>query len=386
MKSQKFLSAFAITAVIFLSIFVSPILTKTFAIEYGGIGGKPANPNPDNPRTKSIFIFNLAGGESVEDAVLIVNNTQESKTLLVYATDSQKSSDGSFACEQFTDSKDGVGNWIQLSKSELTLEPSTNEEIPFTISIPENVDVGEINGCIMIQEKKATIDNPEASGVSLSFRTGLRVVVTVPGEQIRKLEITEFDTSFDGNIIKTKMNVQNTGNVSIDTDVNIKMNSIIGTEVMNVSNEFPILRGEVSTYNIEIERPFWGGFFTLHPSVSYDPSTDAQIGIENEEAKTTINFASKSIFIMPTIGALIIELLILIIVLALIYYFIKQQKLKKQIANKWTTYKVNSGDTINSVSDKYNVDWKLLAKANRIRPPYTLQVGSNIKVPGSSSM
>lgn len=364
-----------------LSLFIQP--SQVFALEYGGIGGKPANPNPNNPRTKSIFLFNLAGGQTDRDAVLIINNTAETKTLTVYATDSQKSTDGSFACEQFLDTKDKVGSWITLEKSEVTLEASTTEEIPFTITLPENVDVGETNGCIMIQEKKPAASE-EASGVSLSFRTGLRVVVTVPGEQIRKLDINSFTAAFDGTFIKTRMDVENTGNVSIDSDIKIDVNSIFGTSVENVNNEFPILRGEVSTYNIEMERPFWGGFFTLSPSVDYDASTTAEIGIENDSTKTTITFPSVTIFIMPAGLALVVEAAVLIALIALGYFLFKRARVNRQISKSWVSYVVKQNDTINSIADSNKIDWKLLARANKIKPPYTLSIGSTIKVPNKT--
>src|SRR5688572_30836407 len=112
MKTRTILISFGIFIVLSI-VFPNLVL----AIEYGGVGGKPAYPREENPRTQSIFIFDLKPGEKQSDGVLVVNNTQETKTLVVYATDSQKSTDGSFACEQFEDVKDNVGSWIILEKS-----------------------------------------------------------------------------------------------------------------------------------------------------------------------------------------------------------------------------------------------------------------------------
>lgn len=60
---------------------------SAFAIEYSGIGGIPAYPKEDNPRSESIFIYENAPGSVVEDGVVVINNTQDKKTILVYATD-----------------------------------------------------------------------------------------------------------------------------------------------------------------------------------------------------------------------------------------------------------------------------------------------------------
>lgn len=357
------------------------IYSPIFAIEYGGIGGKPANPDPSNPRTKSIFIFTLSGGESDEDEVLIINNTKERKTLLVYATDSQKSTDGSFACEQFSDEKQGVGAWIKLEKSEVTLEPSTNIKVPFTIEIPDNVDVGELNGCILIQEKKDA-PSQDASGLSLSFRTGLRVVVTVPGEQVRDLIIKNFSAQFDGNLIKTKMDVENTGNVSIDSNIKINIRSVFGAQVEEISNEFPILRGETSVYNIEIQRPFWGGFFTLTPSVEFDNSQEAQVGIRNEESLKEISFQPVTIFIMPDTTALIVEIVIFLTIFGTMFILFKRLSKRREFKKVWTkVYMVEEGEDLESVAQRFAVSWKDLAKVNKLKPPYNIKKGSVLNVP-----
>jgi len=86
--------------------------------------------------------------------VKVVNNTPIRKTFLIYAGDSTPSTDGAFACKQFSEEKKDVGAWIKLEKSEITMDPSTNQVIPFTITVPKNASVGEHNGCILIQEKK----------------------------------------------------------------------------------------------------------------------------------------------------------------------------------------------------------------------------------------
>ena len=170
-----------LSGVVFV-LFVSAV----FAVEYGGIGGRPAYPRSDNARTESIFIHTLNPGQVQNEGVSVVNNSAEAKTILVYAVDSTPSTGGAFACEQLSQPKDDVGAWITLEKEDLLLESGTNELIPFTITVPQTASVGEHNGCIVIQEKLAKPDGK--SGVNLSFRTGLRVAVTIPGVLERNVE------------------------------------------------------------------------------------------------------------------------------------------------------------------------------------------------------
>lgn len=157
------------------------------AIEYGGFGGRPAYPRAGNPRTESIFVHTLEPGAIQKEGIKVVNNTPTKKTFLIYGGDSTPSTDGAFACKQLSEEKNDVGAWIKLDKSEVTMDPSTNQVIPFTITVPQNASVGEHNGCILIQEKK---DKQEGqAGMALSVRTGIRVAITIPGDLVRKLEI-----------------------------------------------------------------------------------------------------------------------------------------------------------------------------------------------------
>lgn len=362
------------------------------AIDYGGLGGKPANPDPDNPRTKSIFIFNIEPGQEKNDAVLVVNNTGETKTVLVYATDSQRSSDGSFACEQFADPKDSVGSWITLEKTELTIGSGKNEKIDFKIKAPSNASVGEENGCIMIQEKKI-LDN-DSSGVTLSFRTGLRVVATIPGEQIRKLDIDSFDAYFkivernqqDGSgtkvpLVLSNLTLKNEGNVSIDSKVHLMMDSLFGYRFFEIHNQYPVLRSDTATINFELPISKWGGIFNVYTNVEYDQSNQASVGIDSVNENTILNSERKIIFLMPELPYLIIELLVLIVLFTIIFFLIKRYIDLRKAQNTWIPYVVKSGDTINSIAETNSVSWKDIAKINKIKPPYTLENGVTILVP-----
>ena len=245
-------------AILTFAVFASSV----FAIEYGGFGGRPAYPDPNNPRTESVFIHTLEPGDIQKEGVVVINNTAEQKTVLVYGVDSSSSLDSSFACEQFSQEKNDIGAWIKLEKSEVTLNPGTNELVSFTISVPQNANVGEHNGCIVVQEKKEKADGK--SGVSLSVRTGLRVAITIPGELVRKLEIIGFTVTSrkDGSFL-LRSEAKNLGNVSIDADVQVITRYFFGATIVRHGGQYPIFRGGTSDWNFELKKPFWGGWYQI---------------------------------------------------------------------------------------------------------------------------
>lgn len=376
-KRDRRVRGFIFTSAVFFMLFAA---LPALAIEYGGSGGRPAYPRPDNPRTESIFIHTIEPGQLQEEGVVVMNNTAEAKTLMVYAADSTPSTGGAFACKQFVEPKTDVGAWISLEKQEVFLESRANEVVGFTIAVPEDASIGEHNGCILIQEKKEKVE--EQAGVSLSVRTGLRVAVTIPGEIKRKLEIVGFVVTQreDGSVV-LQPQIKNEGNVSIDADVSTTTRYFFGTTYSIQGGQFPILRGETSDLNFELPKLFWGGWYDARLVVEYDENPDAGVGVKSGMAMTRIESPTVRFFSFPTAAGLAIEVSVLLLLVALVLipaFFLKR---KRWIKDKWKEYQVQSEEDITMLAKRFNVSWKLLAKVNKLKAPYTLQAGKEILVP-----
>ncbi|MFA6194353.1 MAG: LysM peptidoglycan-binding domain-containing protein [Patescibacteria group bacterium] len=365
--------------VLFSLLFVFPVI-QAKAVEYGGIGGRPAYPRTDNPRTESIFIHTLKPGDIQKEGVLLVNNAAEKKTLLVYGVDSVVSSGGAFACRQMSEPKGSVGSWIKLEKNEVVLNPGANDLVPFTIEVPQTAGVGEHNGCIVIQEKKE--DSSGQAGVNLSFRTGLRVAISIPGEIVRKLEITEFRiTKEDNGNILLSPTIKNSGNVSVDTNIDVTTKNIFGGAYLKQGGEFPILRDQSSDWNFEIKKPFWGGFYRSSLRVEYQEDLSIEIGKNSNQPKTVLTGETITFFSFPKPLALMVELLFLIVGVIMTFLWRVYNKRKQWIKKSWKETEIKSGEDIKSLADRLEVSWRLLAKVNKLQAPYTLKPGQKLKVP-----
>lgn len=351
------------------------------AIEYGGFGGRPAYPREDNPRTESIFVHTLEPGEVKQEGVIVLNNTAERKTLEVYAADSEHSSGGGFACAQKSAARKDVGAWVELEENVVTLDSATNKTIPFTITVPENASAGEHNGCILVQEVKLQ-EGQKKAGASLSFRTGLRIAITIPGELTRKIEIVAFTISKqeDGDIL-LHPEVKNTGNVSIDADVQITTRNILGFEREENGGVSPVLRGETSEWNFIYNKPFWGGLYRSSLAVEYDENEGATVGVNTEGKLTRLKGPTVWFFSPPKLLALLLEIVILAIIIFILLRIMKQRKKDAWIKKDWVGHAVQADENINSLAKKFGVSWKDLAKANKLKPPYAIKPGDQIKVP-----
>lgn len=365
--------------VLLLALGVLPVAAQDqSSVGAGGIGGRPAYPRDDNERSKSIFIHTVEAGDAVDDGVKVINNSEESKTIAVYATDSVRSSDGAFACAQMVEPKNEVGSWIALEKEEVTLEPSESEIIPFTIAVPTNADVGEHNGCIVMQE--ADISNTVDSGIGLSFRSAIRVALLVPGTITKQLSIESLDVLQDSGSVILTPSVQNMGNVSLDVDMQSSLERLWGGSVSVRGGEYPVLRDQTSSWNFKHDAPFWGGWYKTSVTANYDSNVVSFLG-EEETTVSNLRLQGKTIFVVPAILAFIIYLGALVVVLTVVVFIIIQVRNKRLIAKTWATFTVEKDDDIKQLAHQHHTSWKKIAKANGIKPPYTLHEGQKIKLP-----
>lgn len=378
MLKLRHLGLINLALIVMLTIMVIPTV---FAQEIGsgGIGGRPAYPREDNPRSKSIFVHTLNPGESVNEGVTVINNSNEQKSVIVYPADSIVSSGGAFACEQFVDDRNEVGSWITMDKNKVTLESADSETVDFTITVPGNADVGEHNGCIVMQSEESNADVNE--GIGLNFRSAIRVAILVPGDIVKKLDIIKFSPNLTKDKLTLTTSIENTGNVSVDSDIQTFVKTIWGSTVSIVGGEYPVLRGETGEWNFDHERPFWGGWYKTNVSATYDSNVDNFIG-ENQDISTVkLEYPAVTIFVLPHILALAIELMVLAVAILLIAMAVKKVREKRAIKKTWLSYTVKPGQDIKYIAKARNISWRKLAKANRLKAPYTLEPGKTIKIP-----
>lgn len=348
------------------------------AIEFSGTGGKPAFPREENPRTDSIFVHIMKPGETVEEGIRAINNSDVIQTLLVYATDTSPASAGGFACKQLAEPKENVGTWINLKQTEITLEPKTNRVIPFTITVPENYDVGEHDACIAIQTKAAP-SKGEEGGMSIGTRSAIRVAITVPGEIIRNIEITDFSAE-KGSVSAI---AKNNGNVSIDANIEIILKNMFGQHVITYGGEFPVLRDKPKEWHFALPDFFWGGWYSADLTITYDEDPEAQTGVNTEGKLTSLEKDTIWLFIPPSTTGLIVEIIIVLFILINLFVLIVAIKRKRWIKHKWIEYKVNRNDNLQILGEKFDVSYNLLIKANKLKFPFILKQGQIIKVPPS---
>ena len=423
--------------VILISLILISSAFSAKAIEYGQIGGKPTNFDPNVPDSKSWFIYHLDLGTSKEDSLTISNLFSDQWDALIYAADSVKSSSGGFALKQISEDKTEVGSWVKfypdpkpdytnkifedgkkifeacaistddLTKNynltadqindfgqwcigktdvDLTMKAGEKIDLPFVITIPQNAEVGEHTGGILIQKQnKDEATQSDGSKVLLTTRVGVRIYETVPGEIIKKLSFSDFSVAknFDefylpwnkekrdkfGEYVITST-VQNSGNASADFKEKIIIKNLITGNTQNIDDrEFQVLRGDNFTSTLAWKSPRIA-FLSFQKEYTYkDANGSDQTVVSETISKWFIPWRE-----------MVMTLILLLIILA--SYLIWKNWWKKYYGGiGWIPYTVKKGDTIMALSREFNVDWKKLTRTNRIKAPYLLEARQIIKVP-----
>lgn len=240
------------------------------AVSTGGVGGRPANPDPDNPRTQSIFIYTLTKGALRTDQIYLTNGGDSEATIELYAVDGVVTNTGAFTCEQQVEPRDGVGKWLKLAKNEITLPSKGTMLEDFTITMPDSVDVGEHNGCIVIQRKG---DTGETTGnVNVRTRQAVRVAVTVPGTIYRRVTVENLNATSRPNGQAYTFSLKNEGNVSADVDVSLTLKNVFtNREVYKNGGQYVVIAGKQLNLNFDGDvQLFFGGWYKVQVAIDYD--------------------------------------------------------------------------------------------------------------------
>jgi len=258
--------------------------------------------------------------------------------------------------------------------------------IPFVFRVPEGTEIGEHTGGILIQKVAPEVkDNGGGSAIKLTTRVGVRIYQTVPGEIIRKLALTDFKITKNfkefswsdlfGEIKRPQeylitTTAKNEGNVSMEQDETIHIKDLFfGKRTVDIPRNFRVMKKDSFISNYSWRNPRFG-YFSFVTEIKYQTTDGEDIILNSDEIK---------LLIMPWRE---ITIALIVFVLALLGYFIRRYFYKKKFGGVgWIEYKVKKGDEINGLAKKFEIDWVILTKTNKLKAPYLLDVGQTILVP-----
>lgn len=359
------------------------------AVEVGGIGILPANPDPTQLLTKSWFIYEVDPGATIEDAVILRNKKDTAVKVKLEAVDATIASDGTFGLLDVTSSSQyDIASWTKLEATELTLKPLTDTTVPFTITIPKDAEVGDHIGGLVIYRTDNIPDQVARSGgtqVNIFTRVGARIYLTVLGDITRGFKLLGRSFYGSGKKIIFRFRAKDTGNVRNVLEADIKIYNLFGLfdEQKNVEIGQIMPKKALSARIIwpGKDRPIFGPYLAIMKiRDAYEPLNHDVITTPSPKTITTWAIT----FFIPYVETAIF--LFLLFLAWFIYQFIIWRRLVTLARRPLLVHKIKKGDHLMGIAHRYGIAWKLIAKLNGVKPPYGLSNVKQLYVPDASGV
>lgn len=255
----------------------------------------------------------LKPGEKYTGTFKVQNVGAKEFTYSIYASPYYVSGENYNPVYEETGSYSMIKDWFTFSKTEGTISAGTDDEITYTVTVPENAPGGGQYASIMVETSDSA---SETATIKATSRVGMIVYSHVNGEtkecgNILNLNIPTFLTQPP---ISASSLVENCGNVDLQASYTLKVTPLFSNEEVYTTEDDPL---KLSTL------PETKRFNT----VSWDSSP--LIGIYNVEE--IIEYAGKTQSIHKTVMICPIWVIVLVIIFigAVVFWLVSRNRERK---------------------------------------------------------
>lgn len=213
-------------------------VTPTFAASgAASFSLQPALYDPSNTTTRSYYILNLNPGAITTLGVRVLNTGTATGSVSLYPVDATTGATSGTVFRMHTDPRKDVGAWIALNTQQLTLAPGQSEVVPFQITVPRGIRVGQHLGGIVAEG----LDMQTASTKNQHFQVSVRhlfvmaVQVTLPGPVVEQLTATGIQAGGANGYQNLQLGLANTGTVMVQGHGSLHVMDAKGALLQNVA-------------------------------------------------------------------------------------------------------------------------------------------------------
>lgn len=371
-----------LSAILFGAMFM---LTANNAFALGQVTLTVKNPDPFKGN-HSWFIYEEEAGQVIEDIATLKNFSNKPATVNIYAVDATSSDGGSFILKFREEEQKGIGYWTDVEVKSITINPNEVVDVPFKIVLPEGVTPGQYIGGLIVEtgdpaelnekyEESCTQENLCGTSIAVRTRVGTRIYLTVPGKTYEDFALTDFNASKSiTGTTKFQFRIENNGNVAYEPQTVIDVYDGMGNLYEHIEKPLGISSpGTVINPVVKMKKRPLIGNFTAKASVTFD----RQFGDSEFHEAPPSEFMELSFWVMP--WEIIFILLLFILAIGGIVF--QRKMVWKSYLEHAEDYIVKSGEDIEHVAHNRHINWKKLAKFNKLKPPYIIREGDTLKVP-----
>ncbi len=167
------------------------------------------------------YAYTLNPGAHLDDGIVVANRGTETVELEVYAADGYTTSTGALDLKVAGEQSVGVGAWVTVPQTHVSVAAGQTVEVPFSVDVPANATPGDYAGGVVTS---LTVADTSAN-VNVDRRLGIRTGIRVGGDLAPALAIDDLAVRWDGGVIPflfgdatVHYRLHNTGNVSLSAD------------------------------------------------------------------------------------------------------------------------------------------------------------------------
>jgi hypothetical protein len=223
---------------------------------------------------RAFFQPQLTPGKPYVDSVSVANYTAEPLTFHLYGADAINTPGGGLSLRRRTDVQEGMGKWITLPYSLLTVPPHTNSVVPFVIVAPREAVPGDHVGGIVAEETRGTTSRAGSTQITVVQAVGVRVYGRVvgalqPSLSLRQVSLsmrTSTATQFGGTLrADVGFIVVNNGNAVLSPRTTVVLSTPFGTAARRTFTVNQLLPGYSVPFLVSF--PGVNAYGHLHASV-----------------------------------------------------------------------------------------------------------------------
>lgn len=290
-----------------LVLMVGLLLAPNFALAAANIDfGKVDISRVDAPKDTQKFSYQAREGDEIKDVLRVKNSANKQIEFALVAEDSKIDNDDYFILKGKNEANTDIGGWIHFSQEKFTLNAGQTKEIPFTIQVPTNGDVGSHRGGILVERFLSTEE-----GLGLNLQQGVPVVVEIKGSPVTNGEFLSQELKESGDYYNVYYAIQNSGNQSLDASVRLVVQNFFSSGEKIYQQNAALPRGASGYMQFDWEKPLFGFY--------------------NIKAELVDNVSGKVLDVSDQQNFLFIAYLELAILLGLILLFVFRKAILKRL-------------------------------------------------------
>lgn len=237
------------TLTIAIGLFVAPAPTQ--AASNGSWSVYPTTHPGQKPRV--VFNLSLVPGKTLGDSVTVDNTSSITQTFLLYSADAFNTPGGGLSLTRRLDPVQGIGAWIHLAHSSITVPAHARVNVGFLLVVPAIATPGDHLGGIVAEQTNGTPSSAGNVPINVIQAVGVRFYGRVEGPVTRNLAIRSADLTVDQSATSlfggstdatVSFGVTNSGNAVLTPVAHLRISGALGTATTETYQLGPLLPGQ----------------------------------------------------------------------------------------------------------------------------------------------